>query len=542
MTSPPARLPTEQTAAASVVSCRGLAGPIQLGPDSNRSHRSCRACGPSPWRCLGPAIVLLAWLLAGRAILKADEFRVRLPEGGEETIEARLVGSGQGALVLELADGQYRLIPEGAVTDRKIADGPEPLSGDTIAARLTERFGSDVTYTLVKEPFVYVLVVASPLGRTADTRTKNFLQRVATFFKNVDQAFVAFLKETKLKVVSPTHPLPVLIFESQDDFDKYARSITGGNGLSVGRVLGFYSELTNMLAIRLSECRTFETPLHEAIHQLSFNHQMLPRLGSIPRWFAEGLATGFEANQGRVNIGPALVSARYARQVRDASNVSFSAVLGDDASFQGDDLASEAYGRAWGLHWLLVTRHKPQYAAYVKLLGAKLPLQRPTEDERNADFQQAFGKSPEEINRDFRTSIESAIRKQKVQLDPEKPVGVSLTHENMATVEMGAVNKVSEAGSRLEVKGKLTNISPLRSLAFYVTVETETGTYAEWMIPNLEVNKSVPLAPQVVSKVMEGAPGGPSRTFRVHVKSVPAESEEAAAWKQGRVPAPRHDR
>ena len=267
---------------------------------------------------VGTVVVLLIGLFAGSVPLQADEFRVRLPEGGEETIEARLVGSGQGALVLELADGQYRLVPEGAVADRKIADGPEPLSGDAIAARLAGRFGPDVTYTLVKEPFVYVLVVASPLGRTSDTRAKNFLQRVATFFKNVDQAFVAFLKETKLKVVTPTHPLPVLIFESQDDFDKYARSITGGNGLSVGRVLGFYSELTNMLAIRLSECRTFDTPLHEAIHQLSFNHQMLPRLASIPRWFAEGLATGFEANQGRVNIGPALVSARYARQVREA--------------------------------------------------------------------------------------------------------------------------------------------------------------------------------------------------------------------------------
>lgn len=480
----------------------------------------------------------LAWL-GCVPTLWADEFRIRLPEGGEETIVARLVGSGQGALVLELADGEYRLVPEGAVADRKLSDGPEPLSGEAIATRLTERFGAEVTYTLVKEPFVYVLVVASPLGRTGETRAKNFLVQVATFFKNVDKAFVSFLRETKIRSQAPTHPLPVLIFESQEDFDKYARSITGGNGLSVGRVLGFYSELTNMLAIRLSECRTFETPLHEAIHQLSFNHQMLPRLASIPRWFAEGLATGFEANQGRVNIGPALVSARYARQVRDASNVGFSTVLGDDASFQGDDLATEAYGRAWGLHWLLVTKYKPQYAEYVRQLSGKPPLQRPTEEERNADFQRAFGRSPEEINREFRTALESALKKQKVQLDPEKPKGLSLTHENLATVEMGAVNKVSEAGSRLEVQGKLTNLSPLRTLAFYVTVETETGTYAEWLLPAVDVNKTVPLPAQVVQKTMEGAPGGPSRTFRVHVKSVSSDSEEAADWKRGQVPFPR---
>ena len=151
--------------------------------------------------------------------------------------------------------------------------------------------GSINLAALVKEPFVYVLVTAGPLGRTGDARARNFLQQVASFFKNVDKAFTSFTKDVKLKLPPPTHPLPVLIFESQTDFDKYARTVMGGNGLPVGRVMGFYSELNNMLAIRLSECRTFETPLHEAIHQLSFNHQMLPRLAGTPRWFAEGLAT-----------------------------------------------------------------------------------------------------------------------------------------------------------------------------------------------------------------------------------------------------------
>jgi len=483
--------------------------------------------------------LLLLLLMTPASPVAADEFRVRSPGGGEETLVARLVGSGQGALVLELADGQYRLVPEGAVSERKLAEGPEPLAGEELARQLTTRFGSGLTLTLVKDPFVFVLVAARPLGKAGEGRAKNFLQRVATFFKNVDQAFIGFLRDAKLRVAQPTHPLPVLIFEAPEDFDTYARSITQGNGLSVNRVLGFYSELTNMLAIRLSECRTLETPLHEAIHQLSFNHQMLPRLASIPRWFAEGLATGFEANQGRVSIGPALISPRYARQVRDASNVSFSAVLGEDASFQGDDLAGEAYGRAWGLHWLLVTRYKAQYATYVRLLAAKPPLQRTTAEERSADFQQAFGKLPDDINRDFRNAIEGALKKQKVQLDPEQPAGVSLTHENMAAVEMGAVNRLTDAGSRLEVKGKLTNISPLRTLTFYVTVETDSGTYAEWLVPGLEINKSVPLSPQVAEKVMEGAPGGAGRTFRVRIRSVPSDSEEAAAWKQGQIPAPR---
>ena len=72
-----------------------------------RTARHAAAFGP------GSRIAPLAWLgwallglLPGVLRVHADEFRIRLPQGGEETLEARLVGSGQGALVLELADGQ----------------------------------------------------------------------------------------------------------------------------------------------------------------------------------------------------------------------------------------------------------------------------------------------------------------------------------------------------------------------------------------------------------------------------------------------------
>ena len=81
-------------------------------------------------------------------------------------------------------------------------------------------------------------------------------------------------------------------------------------------------------------------------------------------------------------------------------------------------------------------------------------------------------------------------------LNPERPAGMSLTQEHLGEVELTAVSR----DGRLEVQGRLLNASPLRPMAFYVTVETEVGTYAEWFIPNVEVNKSTPLPGQVVTK------------------------------------------
>lgn len=483
-------------------------------------------------------VLLLSWSFPRP--LPADHFRLRTPQGGEEQVEARLAGTGQGAMALELEDGQFRLIPEGAVIDRKIAEGPAPLTGDAVGAKLTERFGADLCFTLAKEPYVFALVLGTPLPRGGETRAKNFLQRVAGFFKNVDQAFTTFARDARLPVRQPTHPLVVLIFETEPDFEKYALSITQGNGLSARRIAGFYSGVTNYLAIRLGECKTFDVPLHEAIHQLSYNRNIFQRLSPVPHWFDEGLATGFEANQGKVALGPTKVSPRYARQVRGAERVSFGSILENDDAFGGDILAGEAYGRAWALHWLLVTKYRTQYGKYVRLLAEKQTLAKETSEQRLADFQEAFDKSPDEVEQDFRSSIDVAIRRQKVVIDPEKPVGISITQENVGTVEMTAVNHATEGG-RLEVGGKLTNMSPLRAMAFHVTVETDAGTYADWHVPLLDTNKTASLAQQNVVKRMQGGRGGPSRTFRVKIRSTPADSSQAAEWKEGRLPVPAVD-
>ncbi len=488
-------------------------------------------------RTLVAVLGTLAALLAPGATrsLPADVFVYKESNGETVEVEARLVATGRGFTAIETADGQYRIVPDEAIEKREPKEGPEPFDSGAMVARLQKQFGEELFRSYTREPFVIGLVLASRLPKSSENRARNFLTKAATFMKGVEGAFVSFVKEARINTQKPAHPLVVLIFESQDDFNKYAGSVTGGNGLSANRMAGFYSGRTNFLAIRMAECRSFDVPLHEAIHQQVYNRRVFERLAPIPHWFDEGIATGFEATQGRISIGPSKISPRYARQVISASHLTFREIITDDSVFAGDVLAGEAYGNAWALHWLLFTKYRSSYGKYLRILSEKRPLVKEGPDQRLADFKQAFGKELAEIEREFPGFLETGIRKQSVDLNPEHPPGISFTQQNVGEAEVTGIRK----GDEIFVEGQLTNISPLRPMAFHVTVETDGGTYADWYIATLDIGQTVPLARQYARKAMQGVHSrGAASTFRVRIRSVTPDSEEAAQWRKGELPVP----
>jgi hypothetical protein len=467
--------------------------------------------------------------------LRADVFVYRNAKGETVEVEARHIAAAHGFTILETADGQYRIIADETIIRREVREGPEPLDAAAMTAQLQQQFGEDLFRSHSKEPFVIGLVLASRLPKSSEARAKNLLTKAAGFMKGVESAFLSFVKEAHVNTQRPTHPLVVLIFESQDDFNKYAAAATGGNGLSANRIAGFYSGVTNFLAIRLAECRSFDVPLHEAIHQQVYNRHVFERLAPIPHWFDEGIATGFEATQGRISIGPSKISPRYARQVIGARQLTFKEIIADDRVFAGDVLAGEAYGNAWALHWVLFTKYRIQYGKYLRLLSEKQPLEKEGSERRLADFKQAFGKDLAEIEREFPGLLEAGIKKQKVDLQPEKPPGIALTQQDVGEAEVTGVKR----GNRIEVEGRLTNISPLRPMSFHVTVETDGGTYAGWHVGNLDIGKTAPLVKQFAEKPMRGVRvAGSTSTFRVRIRAATPESDEAAQWRKGELPVP----
>jgi hypothetical protein len=480
-------------------------------------------------------IVAVAAVACGAGVARADQFVIREDDGNKVTIEARLVGEGQGVVALERRDGRIEVVPQEQILMREPGDDPVPLTCAEVLDRLTERFGKEKFRGHADSTYVIGLVLSEPLPKQYDSKAATMLRKGASFMKLVEKVFLEFVDDLKIDIVKPRYPLVLLIFETDDDFIKYTNEETGGRGLSAGNILGYYSGLTNHLVIRMSECHTFETPLHEAIHQQVYNRGLLQRLSAAPAWFNEGIATGFEGNGEKINAGPLKVNSRYAKAAMRARTVDWDEVVADDRAFRGDVLAGEAYAHAWSIHWFLATKYRRQYIEYLHLLSEKKPLEKETAQTRIDDFERIFGKRVGKLQSEFPQALEQAALKQKVSLDPVKPPGYLLTQANLAEVEMtaGRVNN-----GAMQAEGRMRNLSHLRPMSFHVTVETDAGTYAEWFLPNVAPQKVLPLPKQFAQRRMINAPGGPSSTFVVRVRAAVPESDTAQQWQRGQLPVP----
>lgn len=476
-----------------------------------------------PW--LGLAVLL--GLTAGPA--RADKFVYRDKDDKRLEVEARVIASGQGVGVLELADGQYRVVPSGAVEKRERAEGPEPMTPDQIAAALAKEFGAERFRSSIQAPFVMGLVLAAPLPRGTESRAANFLQQTAVFMKNVDAAFARFIKEARIPAKPARFPLVVLIFESRADFEKYVAPTLMDSEVSTRQIGGFYSKMTNYLVVRLDECHTYDVVLHEAIHQQTYNRNMIRRLAPVPAWFDEGIATGFEANQGKISVGPGKISLRYAEQAQAGDNLSWKQLAVDDSVFNKADLVSEAYGNAWGMHWLLFTRYKSQYGEYLRRLAEKKPLAKESAADRLDDLREAVGKDPDALQKEFLPLLKAGMKRQKVSGPAPRTPGYSLTTRNLGEAKLYVVQRPD----RLEAHGTLTNISPLRPMTFRVAIEHASGTMIEWQVPNVGIMKTQTLTTQ--AQPLRGAIGGgaTATTFRVHLESALPDSQEVRQWQRG---------
>ena len=477
-------------------------------------------------------LVSLLWTLQSAS---GDTFTVREDHGSTVVIDARLIGERQGLVALERSDGRIEVVPQQQILARMVGPGPEPLSSATIVERLTKQFGADKFRSHTEMPYVVGLILSEPLEPRYELVAKKCLKGFANFMKKVERVFLDFINELNIDSEKPRFPLVVLIFETDDLFNKFHAEETGGHGLSSESTMGYYSALTNRLVIRMSECNTKSTPLHEAIHQQVYNRGILQRLAPIPVWFNEGIATGFEGNGDKIKNGPLKINSRYARRAMEAKTVNWDDIVAGDKAFVGDVLAGEAYAHAWSIHWFLLTKYRKKYIEYLKLLGQKVPLQTDDTETRTKDFERVFGKRIGQLQNDFPAALEQAAIRQVIPPEDVRD-GYLITQTNLAEVEMTATK--NGATGELEAEGKMRNLSQIRPMTFHITMETDGGKYAEWYLPNTLPLRQIHLPKQVANKQMKGAPNRESQTFRIKVKSVLPESETDNEWQRGQLPVP----
>ena len=461
--------------------------------------------------------LLIAASLAATAA--ADTFTVRTSRTDKETFEGHVYAQADdGTLAMMRRDGSLTIAPAGAVLEREPGDKPEPLTGGEMASKLEERFGAELTRTHVCDPFVVVLKLAAPLEKDRRPFVKKFFKQVQTFLLQLNRNFGSWSKNMGLPAEDPEYPLVVVVFETDEDFEAYARETMAGGGLSAGNVTGFYSGGTNWLAVRLDECDNFQLPLHEGIHQQVYNRGWFKRLAPVPTWFNEGIATGFENEGTKLRGDPRKVSAEYVARSARPMAVSFAEVIAEDRTFRGDVLAGEAYTRAWALHWLVVNRRTKQYAEYVRRLGEREPLQRATADDRLEEFEETFDIDVADLQEMYVREVTKEARRQNVRPPRRGPDGRSMKQDQGGLVRVF----VSTDGRTIKSYGELQNINPFRSLDFRVRVVPTGLPPIEWVVRDLGAKRTLRLD----AKSMPAAAG----TFRLGVESAVPGSDKAKAW------------
>ena len=136
-----------------------------------------------------------------------------------------------------------------------------------------------------------------------------------------------------------------------------------------------------------------------------------------------------------------------------------------------------------------------------------------------------FEKSPNEIQREFDSAFEEAMKRFKPPKSLEERPGVISRITNLAGVDAYAESN----GIVMKVEAQLRNLSPLREMAFYVAVVSDSGSIAEWYLPRMKMSEFQQLEPKIIR----------GRGFNVHVLSTPADSDVNARWQQGQLPTVR---
>lgn len=459
----------------------------------------------------------------------ADTFEYVDEEGKDQTVEARFYGEGQGVIALEQGDGSLSIVPQAALKKRTPGDDPTPMTPQEMLTRLEGEFGEDLFRGRVEKQYVVGVVLTAPLPKSSERRVAANLLKAARYMAGIENMFQRFCKSMKIEREDPKFPLVVLIFETDDDFNEYTTRHTGGRGLSAENIAGFYSPRTNYLYVRMSECYSFATPLHEAIHQQCFNTRVLSRLAPLPVWFSEGIATGFEGNGDRVQSDPFKLNAAYVKVIMRSGGLprqmSWNDVVTTDQVFRGDIFAGSAYVHAWSMHWLLVSKFRKQYPEYLRYLSTLEPLAEVSTRVRSAKFEEIFGATPNSIQEKFGPAFQAAMKRFKPPKGSEERPGTISRITNLAGVDAYAESD----GFNMKVQAQLRNLSPIREMAFVITVVTDSGNTAQWFLPKMKINEFKLLEPKLAR----------GRGFNVMVQSTPSDSETAARWRRGQLPVVR---
>jgi len=364
-------------------------------------------------------IVLACFLTAAGAEDSEALWRVDFRDVGNQggVVEGRiLVQALDGGILLETRAGELHNITPDRIESLEKRDATfHPLTSEELGDQLKRELGEDFE-VLITDHYV----ICSDTG-------EEYVKWCGRLLERLYAAFTKYWTRAKLDVHDAESPLPVICFAHRDDYQGFAEAEAGPE---VAEAPAWYSITRNQIVIydltggpttsqrqtsadivrRLGETPfNIATVVHEATHQLAYNCGLHVRQADTPLWFAEGLAMFFEpldlkSRTGWQGIGKPnpFRTGRFREYItKRRSERSLDTLILNDDRFLEPDSTGDAYAEAWALTWFLLREHREGFVNYVRRIAAKRILVAVTPQDRLQDFRESFGKTPNELEREF---------------------------------------------------------------------------------------------------------------------------------------------
>ncbi|HRX78713.1 MAG TPA: DUF1570 domain-containing protein [Pirellulaceae bacterium] len=313
------------------------------------------------------------------------EFGLNIPPGpvraGNDEAIATADDDGSPVVAKLLVDvGDYRIVmlPDGRLV-------PRPMQ----AATLTERKFEPIT----KDALSSQLLAQEFSGfKTNQTRhylnvyntSEEFALATSRIMETMFPGVANYAKAQKIEIAEPDVPLVVVMFRTEDEFQRYQRMPTG--------VVAYYNILDNRVVMyeesrlksvkpELAIQQSIATIAHEGAHQILHNIGVQKRLSRWPMWLSEGIAEFFAPT----TFGSRL-KWKGAGQVNDMRMFELEMYLKSRESDQPDGhmieqtviasrLTSTGYASAWSLTHYLAKIKRVNFNDYVREVSQLGPLE-----------------------------------------------------------------------------------------------------------------------------------------------------------------------
>ncbi|HWB07839.1 MAG TPA: DUF1570 domain-containing protein [Pirellulales bacterium] len=335
---------------------------------------------------------------ATRPAPKADpaDFGLNLPDAPPKPSDGRLVlvkspddelvvaktfvEVGDQVLVI-LPDGRLRAVParEATPTDREF----KPLTMDEMAKQLLAKtFRGFKTRTTKRYLYVY-------------NSSEQFCKGTSAILESMYPALFAYCRRQKMPVHDPETPLVVILFRTQEEFNRFHEMPDG--------VVAYYNGVTNYvvmyeqsklldIAPELAIKQSISTIAHEGVHQVLHNIGVQHRFSNWPMWISEGLPEYFAPTTskgarwkgvGKPNDLRMKSLENYLKQ-GPGKNDLVRPTIG------AEGLTSTGYAAAWALTHFLAERRKEKFFAFLKEVSERGPLEKFSEQQNVELFKKYF--------------------------------------------------------------------------------------------------------------------------------------------------------